>query len=594
MGELLARGPAHGLSIPHMLRANELAHMGDVELDAGLDRIWHVMRDCIAHGLATEGRLPGGLNVPRRAARLWHQAQDGAGRGALPHDMTHQVTLYAMAVNEENAAGGRVVTAPTNGAAGIVPAVLRYYAEDCARGDPEKGIRAFLLAAAAIGMLCKRNASISGAAVGCQCEVSRDTVARAYDKLVAHGHLESRAGSGFFVRAQGRPVRAPIDTGALQALPAWWRFQLVQPAGNLASTPGLGLLPSDWMDETGIAKAMRSMARGSMRNLTGYGDPLGYLPLRQQLQAKLRDVHIDAPVSRIMVTGGATHALHLVILAKLRQAGEHVLVEDPCSFLQRDRMMACGLEMLTVPREADGPDLEILRAHCEQYRPSFFFCSSVLHNPTSSHISPHKAFQILRLAEEFDLAIVEDDTYSDLMPPGAAAPATRLASLDQLQRVIYIGTFSKTIAPGLRVGYVCANSKILEWLQVYRTVSEISATSVSERVVYQLLSQGGYRHHCTQLRSRLDECRQPVVEALSSLGCSVEQGANAGMYVWATLPRELDAMSVADELLKQGHLLAPGNLFSSTKLGRSTMRFNISRTLDSPALPALARAIGAA
>jgi DNA-binding transcriptional MocR family regulator len=425
-----------------------------------------------------------------------------------------------------------------------------------------------------------------------ECEVSRDTVARAYDKLVAHGHLESRAGSGFFVRAQGRLAPVTIENGGLVTLPAWWRFQLVQPAGNLASTAGLGLLPSDWLDETGLAKAMRSVARGNLRNLTGYGDPMGYLPLRQQLQAKLRDVHIDAPAARIMVTAGATHALHLVVLANLRQAGEHVLVEDPCSFLLRDRMMACGLEILTVPREADGPDIDVLRAHCEQHRPKFFFCSSVLHNPTSSHISPHKAFQILRLAEEFDLTIVEDDTYSDLMPPGAAAAATRLASLDQLQRVIYIGSFSKTIAPGLRVGYVCANPEIMEWLQVYRTVSEIAATSVSERAVYQLLSQGGYRHHCTQLRSRLDECRQPVVEALAALGCSVDRESNAGMYVWATLPHDLDAMAVSDELLEQGHLLAPGVLFSSQH-GRSKMRFNVSRTLDSPALPALARAIGA-
>ena len=173
MDELLARGRAHGLSISGMLRANELARMVEADLDAGLDRIWQVMRDCIAHGLATEGGLPGGLNVPRRAARLWRQAQCDASdrRNALPHDATHHVTLYAMAVNEENAAGGRVVTAPTNGAAGIIPAVLRYYAEDCAPADPVRGIRDFLLAAAAIGMLCKRNASISGAEVGCQGEV---------------------------------------------------------------------------------------------------------------------------------------------------------------------------------------------------------------------------------------------------------------------------------------------------------------------------------------------------------------------------------------------------------------------------------------
>jgi len=173
MNELLALGREHGLSIPHMLRANELARMSEAELDAGLDRIWETMRDCIAHGLVTEGQLPGGLNVKRRAARLWKAAHCDAGnrRNELPHDATHHVTLYAMAVNEENAAGGRVVTAPTNGAAGIIPAVLRYYAEDCRPSDPVRGIRDFLLSSAAIGMLCKKNASISGAEVGCQGEV---------------------------------------------------------------------------------------------------------------------------------------------------------------------------------------------------------------------------------------------------------------------------------------------------------------------------------------------------------------------------------------------------------------------------------------
>ncbi|QNA88993.1 L-serine ammonia-lyase [Massilia sp. Dwa41.01b] len=173
MVQLLEQGKRHGLSIPHMLRANELVRMTEAELDAGLDRIWNVMHDCIAHGLVTEGQLPGGLNVKRRAAKLWKQAHcvEGKRVNELPHDSTHHVTLYAMAVNEENAAGGRVVTAPTNGAAGIIPAVLRYYAEDCRPSNAARGIRDFLLTSSAIGMLCKKNASISGAEVGCRGEV---------------------------------------------------------------------------------------------------------------------------------------------------------------------------------------------------------------------------------------------------------------------------------------------------------------------------------------------------------------------------------------------------------------------------------------
>jgi L-serine dehydratase len=175
MDQLLAHGKASGLSIPAMLRANECVRLGDGELNAGIDKIWNVMRDCIAHGLETAGQLPGGLNVKRRAAKLWAMAREAKASdnraNDLPHDALHQVSLYAMAVNEENAAGGRVVTAPTNGAAGIIPAVLRYYAEDCRPSDPVTGVRNFMLTAAAIGMLCKRNASISGAEIGCQGEV---------------------------------------------------------------------------------------------------------------------------------------------------------------------------------------------------------------------------------------------------------------------------------------------------------------------------------------------------------------------------------------------------------------------------------------
>lgn len=422
-----------------------------------------------------------------------------------------------------------------------------------------------------------------------ECEVSRDTVARAYDKLVAHGHLESRPGSGFFVKQKQRKTWTGADSGTLQLLPEWWRFKLVQPAGNLNSTSGLGLLPADWLDENELGKAMRAVARASARNFASYSDPLGYLPLRQQLQAKLREVQVEAPVSRIMVTTGATHALQLVIMSQLRVSGERVLIDDPYSFMLRDRLMATGLDMLTVPREADGPNLETLRAHCIQHKPRFFFCSSVLHNPSSGHISPHKAYQILRLAEEFDFMIIEDDTYGDLMPAAKTAPITRLASLDQLERVIYIGSFSKTIAPGLRLGYVSANQKIMHSLTIYRTVTEISGPSVNERVLYQLLSQGGYRHHCAQVRTRLDACRQPVIQQLADLGCDIEHPPSEGMYVWATLPGAVNSFALADELLKKGHLVAPGPLFSSSAKHRSKMRFNISRTLDSPMLPDLAQ-----
>ncbi|MFF5083541.1 L-serine ammonia-lyase [Actinoplanes sp. NPDC000266] len=166
-GELLGLVGETGWSISRLMMANETVWRPEADVRAGLLGIWAVMRECVDAGLAAEGILPGGLKVRRRAAATARQLR-AAGRPA-EHAM-EWLTAYAMAVNEENAAGGRVVTAPTNGAAGIIPAVLRYYI-DFVPGADEDGVVRFLLAAGAVGMLFKENASISGAEVGCQGEV---------------------------------------------------------------------------------------------------------------------------------------------------------------------------------------------------------------------------------------------------------------------------------------------------------------------------------------------------------------------------------------------------------------------------------------
>ncbi|MBL8819606.1 MAG: L-serine ammonia-lyase [Planctomyces sp.] len=170
--ELLDRCRTAKLSISQVILQNELVHRAHAEIAVRLDRIWQAMQDCVHRGcISTETELPGGLQVRRRAAKLYRQLTERPE--ALLRDpltVLDWVDLYALAVNEENAAGGRVVTAPTNGAAGIVPAVLHYYDRFCEKRHSD-GIHRFLLTAGAIAMLYKRNASISGAEVGCQGEV---------------------------------------------------------------------------------------------------------------------------------------------------------------------------------------------------------------------------------------------------------------------------------------------------------------------------------------------------------------------------------------------------------------------------------------
>jgi L-serine dehydratase len=168
--DILRLTAEHGISIAELMRRNERLWRADADITAGLLAIWRVMQGCVERGCRTDGILPGGFKVRRRAASLARSLGAFDQRSSDPLRVLDWVNLWALAVNEENAAGGRVVTAPTNGAAGIIPAVLHYYMHAMTEAD-EQGVVDFLLTAAAIGILYKENASISGAEVGCQGEV---------------------------------------------------------------------------------------------------------------------------------------------------------------------------------------------------------------------------------------------------------------------------------------------------------------------------------------------------------------------------------------------------------------------------------------
>ena len=167
--DLLAQCERTGFSVAGLVRENEHAWRTDAEIDTGLLHLWDVMQECVNNGLTTEGVLPGGLKVRRRAPELLHRLEIEADQ-ADPLRGMDWITLFALAVNEENASGGRVVTAPTNGAAGVIPAVLLYYRR-FVHGSSDAGVIRFLLTAGAIGAIIKENASISGAEVGCQGEI---------------------------------------------------------------------------------------------------------------------------------------------------------------------------------------------------------------------------------------------------------------------------------------------------------------------------------------------------------------------------------------------------------------------------------------
>lgn len=428
-----------------------------------------------------------------------------------------------------------------------------------------------------------------------QHDVSRFTVVEAYDRLVAQGFLESRRGSGFYVRERapltvaGATSRIPGRSApSAQNLDVVWLIRNMFRQLPSQQMPGSGLLPPDWLDGKLIADSLRAISRQNGNLLVHYGNPQGFLPLRQQLQVKLAELEIGATPEQIVTTAGVTQALDLVARHFL-QPGDTVFVDDPAWFLMFGSFATLGAKVVGIPRQADGPDIAALAQLAALHRPKLYVINSVLHNPTSTSLSAAKAFQILKLAEQHAFTIVEDDVYCDMHPGAAVQPATRIAALDQLQRVIYLGGFSKTLAANLRVGFIAGSPDIAGSLADRKMLSTLTTTEIGERVVYKILSEGHYRKHAERLRGKLGAVREKTVRQLERAGLTVDITTPAGMFVW--VDAGCDTNLLTEKAMAEGYLLAPGSLFSPHQLPSTRMRINVAAMSDPGLWRFLERAI---
>lgn len=425
--------------------------------------------------------------------------------------------------------------------------------------------------------------------------VSRFTVVDAYDRLVAQGFLESRRGSGFYVRERS-PVAAAGNIGTViglrgnhgqsgnngeapqpQQLDVVWLVRNMFRQMPAQKMPGGGLLPPDWLDGDLIGNALRSVGRQNHSQLLTYGTPQGFLPLRHQLQLKLAELEISAAPEQILMTAGVTQGLDIVARHFLRP-GDVVFVDDPAWFLMFGSFAALGAKVVGIPRLADGPDIAQLAELAALHKPRLYVINSVLHNPTSTSLSAAKAFQILRVAEEHDFTIIEDDIYCDMHPGSGIQPATRIAALDQLHRVIYLGGFSKTLSANLRVGFIATSLELARHLADRKMLSTLTTSEIGERVIYKILSEGHYRKHAERLRNRLGSMRDKVVRQLEKVGLDTGTGTSSGMFVWTDAGRDTNVLT--EKAMAQGFLLAPGSLFSPSQLPSTKMRINVASMAD--------------
>ncbi|MCV2353203.1 PLP-dependent aminotransferase family protein [Paucibacter sp. B2R-40] len=407
--------------------------------------------------------------------------------------------------------------------------------------------------------------------------VSPYTVVAAYDQLLAGGLLEARKQRGFFVRdkhvststwqAKAQPQQpVPVDATALIR----GMFQ-----ADAKRAPGLGTLPAEWLDLPMLQGAMRQVLKagsGSEELALHYGEPAGDARLRKALGLRLADLGIPCPPEQIVTTVGATHALDLITRTVL-QPGDAVLVDDPGWAIEFARLTHAGMRLLPVPRGANGPDLAVMERLIEQHRPRMYVTVSVLHNPTGNSLSLANAHQILKLAEQGDFQIVEDDTYAFLAPNHAP----RLSALDGLRRTIYVSGFSKILTPAWRVGYLAASPAWVDKLTNLKLLSSLTTSPLLERAVAHCLEQGQLRRHAERVLTLLDAARQRSMKLAEAAGCRFVAPPQ-GLFGWVDVG--MDTEKLAQIMMDEGWLTAPGMLFSASRQSSTLMRINFATAQD--------------
>jgi DNA-binding transcriptional MocR family regulator len=317
--------------------------------------------------------------------------------------------------------------------------------------------------------------------------------------------------------------------------------------------------------------------------------PEGLGELREQIAARLVQHGIAAAAANIVTTYGASHAFDLLARILL-SPGDAVLVEDPGYFVLFEQLRAHHVRLIPVPRHADGPDLAALEAAARAHRPRAFFMQTLLHNPTGSSADPAHCHRILSLAEQFGFALVEDDVYGDLY----TGSAVRLAQIDGLRHVIYVGSYTKLIGPALRVGFVAADGALIAQLVQRKVLSVLSGSTLLECYVSEVLDSGRYKRHVEQTRARLARLRRDTRAALASAGIEFEPAPGEGIFLWGRVPESVPV----DELVRRARdhsiLLARGSLFSAAQGCGQWLRFNVAHSNSPPLVQFLRESLRAA
>ncbi len=407
--------------------------------------------------------------------------------------------------------------------------------------------------------------------------VSTFTVAQAYDRLTAHGHLNAVRGSGYYVnQQQHRQYRASSSAVVVKehVLETPWLLGHLFSDYPDSHSPGSGQLPKDWLSQDFLQAATRR-AMGDLTDFAyGYNHPQGYLPLRDTFARQLDSLGIRANPENMITTSGVSGAIEL-LLNYFVEAGDTVLVDEPCWFWIIGCLQQKGLRVLSVKRHHDGPDIAQLESLFVHAKPKLYITNSVLHNPTSFNVHLAVAYQVLTLMREHDVYMLEDDIYGHF---ASGSLALRYAALDQFERVFYAGGPSKVIGGNWRVGLLCCPKVHVKGVIRQKMLAHMATPELTERSVYQLWTDSHYRKHLKHVQTKLQQAHQRLRPKLEAINITYPEHAQAGLLLWIDTGKDTVEMALAAH--KAGWLIAPGHLFSPQPNASTYMRLNVGMCSD--------------
>ncbi|ENW07906.1 PLP-dependent aminotransferase family protein [Acinetobacter beijerinckii] len=417
--------------------------------------------------------------------------------------------------------------------------------------------------------------------------LSVSTVVEAYERLASQGLIESKTGSGFFVAGPLAPLSMSQFTAKIDRNidPLWISRQSLEAQPNVLK-PGCGWLPDDWMPYENIRKVLRKVSKANSEILSNYSTPLGLLALRELLSRRILVRGVEANPNQILLTDSGTQAIDLICRYFLKP-NDVVLVDDPCYFNFHALLKVHQVQVIAVPYTLNGPDLPAFADAIQTYNPRLYITNAGIHNPTGAVLNASTAYQVLKLVEQSNLIVIEDDIFADL----ELHTAPRLAAMDGLSRVIYIGSFSKTLSGSVRTGYIASKTEWIEDLADIKIATNFGGNNLSAEILHAALTDGNYRKYLDELKIRLAKAMDVTIKQLNQLSIKPWLKPQAGLFLWCELPTHLDSARIAQKCLEYDVILAPGNSFSQSKNFKNFIRFNVAQCLDPKIFEVLSLAI---